>query len=63
MSFSEFLLFKDEKLYQLQRTLLVSDDKVLVADLQAAALNGFCEEENISLRYAANIDASFEHKV
>ena len=27
-----------------------------------AALNGFCEEENISLRYIANINATFEHK-
>ena len=27
-----------------------------------AALNGFCEEENISLRYIANINAAFEHK-
>lgn len=26
-----------------------------------AALNGFCEEEGISLRYIANINASFEH--
>lgn len=26
-----------------------------------AALNGFCEEEGISLRYVANINASFEH--
>ena len=27
-----------------------------------AALNGFCEGENISLRYIANINAAFEHK-
>ena len=26
-----------------------------------AALNGFCDEEGISLRYIANINASFEH--
>jgi len=27
-----------------------------------AALNGFCDEESISLRYVANLNAAFEHK-
>ncbi|MCR4848382.1 MAG: ATP-binding protein [Bacteroidales bacterium] len=36
LSFSEFLLFRDEKLFQLQQRLVEADDQALVTDLQAA---------------------------
>ena len=36
LSFSEYLLFKDEKLFQLQQSLADAADEALVSDLQAA---------------------------